>query len=265
MWSWSNTPVRPVLRSIRGIVNLVFLAVWTAFMVSYAVIAGALLRDPEFFRREQRRWARGLLGFWGVELRVFGSDHMRAGERYVVMSNHLSWADIAALFVALPTTPGFLAKRELMRIPFLAQALRSGGHVLIDRAKHGDAMAALARAAEQVRSGKTVLIFPEGTRGDSDTIGAFKKGGFHLAREAKVPILPVGLRGSRSVFPKGSLLVHPGVIEVYIGQAIPDADVVTYEPAEMVQRVRSEIMELSAMPARPARPSSGARAASTEA
>jgi 1-acyl-sn-glycerol-3-phosphate acyltransferase len=110
-----------------------------------------------------------------------------------------------------------------------------------------------------------VLVFPEGTRGDSDTIGDFKKGGFHLAKSAGVPILPVGLRGSRSVFPKGSLLVHPGVIEVYIGQAIPDADVASYEPSEMAQRVRSQIMELSAMPARPARSASSDRAASTEA
>jgi 1-acyl-sn-glycerol-3-phosphate acyltransferase len=241
-----------VLRSIRGIVNLVFLAVWTAFMVSYAVIVGTLLRDPEFFRREQRRWARGLLALWGVELQVFGSDHMRAGASYVVMSNHLSWADIAALFIALPTTPGFLAKRELMRIPFLAQALRSGGHVLIDRARHGDAMAALERAAEQVRSGKTVLIFPEGTRGDSDTVGAFKKGGFHLARAANVPILPVGLRGSRSVFPRGGLLIYPGKIEVHIGAEVPASEVSQYELGEMLPRVRARIMDLAAMAARTA-------------
>ena len=239
-----------MLRSIRGIVNLVFLAVWTALMVTYAVIVGALLRDPEFFRREQRRWARGLLGFWGVELRVFGSEHMRPGASYVVMSNHLSWADIAALFIALPTTPGFLAKRELMRIPFLAQALRSGGHVLIDRARHGDAMAALERAAAQVRSGKTVLIFPEGTRGDSDTVGAFKKGGFHLARAAKVPILPVGLRGSRGVFPRGGLLIYPGTIEVHIGTEVPASEVSQYQLGEMLPRVRATIMDLAAMAAR---------------
>jgi 1-acyl-sn-glycerol-3-phosphate acyltransferase len=239
-----------VLRSIRAFINLLFLAVWTAFMVTYAVIFSALLRDPQFFRREQRRWARGLTRFWGVQLDVFGREHMRADTCYVVMSNHLSWADIVALFIALPTTPGFLAKRELMKIPFLAQALRSGGHVLIDRAKHGDAMAALQRAADQVKNGNTVLIFPEGTRGDSDTIGAFKKGGFHLARAAKVAILPVGLRGSRSVFPRGGLLVYPGKIEVHIGEPIPASLVSESELGEMVPIVRAKIMDLAAMPAR---------------
>ena len=243
-----------MLRSIRAFINLLFLAVWTAFMVTYAVVFGIVLRDPQFFRREQRRWARGLLRFWGVQLDVFGSANMREGACYVVMSNHLSWADIVALFIALPTTPGFLAKRELMRIPFLAQALRSGGHVLIDRAKRGDAMAALERAGAQVRDGNTVLIFPEGTRGDSDTIGAFKKGGFHLARAAEVPILPVGLRGSRGVFPRGSLLIRPGKIEVHIGEEIPASEVSQRELGEMLPVVRAKIMDLAAMPERPRDP-----------
>ena len=116
-----------------------------------------------------------------------------------------------------------------------------------------------------MRGGKTVLVFPEGTRGDSDTIGEFKKGGFHLAKSAGVPILPVGLRGGRSVFAKGSMLVKPGVIEVHIGQAIPDAEVTGFEASEMVMRVRARIMELSAMPAREPRSSARARAPSTQA
>ena len=110
-------------------------------------------------------------------------------------------------------------------MPFLSQALRSGGHVVIDRGQRVNAMQAITAAAEQVKTGKTVLIFPEGTRGDCDTVGAFKKGGFYLAKEAGVPILPVGLRGSRSVFPRSSMLVHPGKIEVHIGRPLPPDEI----------------------------------------
>jgi len=235
---------------IRAFINFLFLGGWTAFMVTYAVTLSTLRRDPELFRREQRNWANGLVRFWGVHLEVKGAENMRPGVSYVVMSNHLSYADIVALFIALPTTPGFLAKRELMRVPFLAQALKSGGHVLIDRGKRADAVAAIERAAEQVRAGKTVLIFPEGTRGGSDTVGAFKKGGFHLARAAGVPILPVGLRGSRSVFPRGSVLVHPGRIEVHIGQEITKEHAEAHTPGELLAEVRGRIMALAEMPAR---------------
>ena len=235
---------------LRSILNSIFFGLWTAFMVSVAVTLGALRRDPTLFKRMQRDWARGLIRFWGVEVRVYGAENMDPARSYVVMANHLSYVDIVALFLALPNIPGFLAKRELTRVPFLGQALRSGGHVVVDRGQRANAVQAINLAAEQVRSGKTVLIFPEGTRGSSDTIGDFKKGGFYLARAASVPILPVGLRGSRDVFPKESLLVQPGVIEVNLGEPISSEEVARRDPNEMLPFVRGKVMELSAMPPR---------------
>jgi 1-acyl-sn-glycerol-3-phosphate acyltransferase len=236
--------------TVRSFVNLLFFGAWTAFMVTSAVTLSVLRGDPEVFRRAQRHWARGLIKFWGVSVEIHGAENMDTSQSYVVMSNHLSYVDIVALFLALPIIPGFLAKRELWRVPFLGQALRSGGHVMIDRGKLSNAMQSIERAADQVRAGKTVLIFPEGTRGTSDTVGAFKKGGFHLAKAAGVAILPVGLRGSRSVFPRHSMLVRPGRVEVHIGAPIPPAELQRRDQNELVSLVRGKIMELSAMPAR---------------
>jgi 1-acyl-sn-glycerol-3-phosphate acyltransferase len=217
-------------------------------MVTFAITSSLILSDPEFFRRAQRVWARGLARFWGVELQVFGAEHMHEGSSYVVMSNHASYADIVALFIALPVIPGFLAKRELMRVPFLAAALRAGGHVIIDRGKRESAKQALGSAAEQVRAGKTVLIFPEGTRAESDTIAEFKSGGFHLAKAASVPIIPVGLRGTRAVGPRNSLLFWPGKIEVHIGAPLAPSEIDELELYALLRQVRERIAELSAMP-----------------
>jgi 1-acyl-sn-glycerol-3-phosphate acyltransferase len=219
-------------------------------MVTMAVSVGLLLRDPHFFKRMQRHWARGLTWFWGVELKVFGAENLAPARSYVVMSNHLSYADIVALFLALPVIPGFLAKSELRRVPFLNAALDAGGHVVIERRAHDKAMQSIDSAAAQVRGGRTVLIFPEGTRGDSDTIGDFKSGGFRLAKAAGVPIVPVGLRGTRAVGPRHSILFYPGTIEVHIGQALPVEQVEALEFRELVTLVRGSVMELSAMPAR---------------
>jgi 1-acyl-sn-glycerol-3-phosphate acyltransferase len=164
------------------------------------------------------------------------------------MSNHASYADIVALFIALPMIPGFLAKRELMRVPFLAAALRAGGHVIVDRGRRDSARQAIESAAEQVREGKTVLIFPEGTRGDTDAIAAFKSGGFHLAKAAQVPIIPVGLRGTRAVGPKNTFLFWPGKVEVHIGAPVMPDEINARELQPLVEHVRREIAELSAMP-----------------
>jgi 1-acyl-sn-glycerol-3-phosphate acyltransferase len=240
------------VRALRGLINTVFMGLWTAFMVTLAITLGAIRRDPNLFKRMQRQWARGLTRFWGVELVVVGADHMPTGRSYVVMSNHLSWADIVVLFLALPVSPGFLAKKELMKVPFLAAALRAGGHVIIDRKKHSSARETLRSAAAQIKDGKTVLIFPEGTRGSSDSIGKFKKGGFYLAVDAGVPLLPVGIRGARSVFPREGLLVYPGRIEVHIGAALSPEEVAAASSDQLVELVRAEIMELSAMPDRDA-------------
>ena len=245
----------PQVQTLRAFVNLIFLGLWTASQVTYAVTMAAIRREPEFFRRQQIVWARGLLRFWGVELRVTGAEHMTPGS-YVVMANHLSYADIVVLFLALPICPGFLAKAELTRVPFLSQALRSGGHVVIDRGNRAGAMAAIESAAEQVRAGKTVLIFPEGTRGDDDSIGAFKKGGFYLAKAARVPILPVGVRGSRAIFPRRSLLIRPGQVEVHIGAPLPPSEVESTEMLPLVAAVRARLMGLAAMPARARDPAS---------
>ena len=224
-------------------------------MVSLAVSLGVIRGDPGLFRRMQRGWASGLVRFWGVEVEVVGREQVVPGQPYVVMSNHLSWVDIPVLFLALPEPPGFLAKRELTRVPFLAAALRNGGHVIIDRGHRAHARASLDAAAQEVRSGKTVLIFPEGTRGDSATIGAFKKGGFHLAKSAQVPILPVGVRGCRAVFPRGGLLVRPGRVEVHIGAPIDVGRVVDEQLGGLLDDARARVAELSAMPFREAAPS----------
>jgi 1-acyl-sn-glycerol-3-phosphate acyltransferase len=239
------------LQTVRHFINLLFFGVWTAFMVSLAVTLGVVRRDPELFRRMQRRWAGGLVRFWGVDVEVHGLENMELDRNYVVMSNHVSYVDIVALFLALPVIPGFLAKRELTRIPFLAQALRSGGHVVIDRGQTNAAQT-IQYAAQQVKGGKTVLIFPEGTRGDSDTVGSFKKGGFVLAKASGVPILPVGLRGSRDIFPRGSLLVRPGKVEVHIGAPLPPEEISRRNENQLRPLVRAKIVELSAMPPREA-------------
>ena len=236
------------MATLRAIFNTVFLGFWTVFMVTYAVTASLLVRDFGFFRRAQRDWAAGLLRVWDVQVRLVGAEHMDTSASYVVMANHQSYADIVALFMVLPIIPGFLAKAELTKVPFLNAALRAGGHVVIDRKKHDAAMQTIDSAAQQVRGGKTVLIFPEGTRSATEVIAPFKSGGFRLAKSAQVPIIPVGLRGSGRVGPKSSFLFRSGAIEVHIGAPIPAQEVVEMEHPALVERVRKSIGELSAMP-----------------
>jgi 1-acyl-sn-glycerol-3-phosphate acyltransferase len=193
-----------------------------------------------------RMWAEGMALGWGMEVEAFGAEQLDPDGTYVFMSNHLSHVDIVSIFVALPINVGFLAKKELRKVPFLGQAMVAGGHVFIDRKKHSSAVKAMNEAARDVAAGSSLVIFPEGTRGTSDTIQSFKKGGFHLARQANVQVVPLGLRGTRQIMSRDDLSIKPGKVQVHVGapidaNAFADAD-------SLSDYTRTKIGELAAMP-----------------
>lgn len=230
---------------LRGLINALIFPLWTMLCVSGALVWGWLRRDPDFFYRAQRGWARGLFRLCGIELEVSGVEHMRPDRAYVVVGNHSSYMDIPALFASLPTLPQFLAKRELSRIPFLGAALRAGRHVLVDRGNHASAKTSLDRAGESLVPGSAILIFPEGTRGNGVELGAFKTGAFRLAKIGKVAVLPVGISGTRQVLPKHGRIIRPHRVSVQIGPAISAEEVQSASLNELSQRVRGVISELS--------------------
>ncbi len=230
---------------LRGLLNALIFPIWTMLCVSGALLIGFVRRDPDYFYRAQRGWARGLFRLCGIELEVSGTEHMAPDRAYVVVGNHSSYMDIPALFASLPTLPQFMAKRELARIPFLGAALRAGRHVLVDRGNHASAKTSLDRASEQLRPGSAILIFPEGTRGNGVDLGAFKTGAFRLAKLGKVEVLPVGIAGTHQVLPKHGRIIRPHRVSVRIGPAIPADEVQSASLNELNQRAGQVISELS--------------------
>jgi 1-acyl-sn-glycerol-3-phosphate acyltransferase len=215
-------------------------------MCSVAVPLYSVTRHRPTFQRMQRFWATSLARAWGMQVRAHGVEQLDPNGTYVFMANHLSHVDIVALFVALPMNVGFLAKKELRKVPFLAQAMMAGGHVFIDRKVHTDAANTLSAAARIVAAGAPLVIFPEGTRGSRDEVQPFKRGGFNLAVQAGVPVVPVGLRGTRAMMSRDELSIRPGVIDVHVGAPIdPKAFATT---PQLSQHVRQQVGTLAAMP-----------------
>ena len=180
-------------------------------------------------------------------LRAVSAEHL---ERlppkgpYILMANHQSHADVPILFASLPLIPGFLAKKELARIPFLSMALREGGHVLIDRKNRGSAREALKIAATEIQAGKTIAVFPEGTRGAGDALGEFKKGGFLIAKKAGVPVVPIGILGSRAVWHRDEWLPRGGRVWAKVGEPISPEAIKLLSVDGLCDRVRASILEL---------------------
>jgi len=156
------------------------------------------------------------------------------------MPNHQSHFDVFAILGYLNIQFRWTVKKELFDIPLLGLAMRRAGYILIDRLNHEKAMGSMDLAAKKIRAGTSIVIFPEGTRSADGILQfPFKKGGFHLAVKAGVPIVPVTVNGSREVLPKNGIRVHPGNIHLVIGKPIfPDGHTVNSLMEEVYKSIK---------------------------
>jgi 1-acyl-sn-glycerol-3-phosphate acyltransferase len=196
--------------------------------------------------RAARQWSRLITRFAGVRVEVVEQSALTPGQAYVFMSNHMSSLDIWSLFVALPVPVRMLAKKQLAKIPLFGWAMWAGRFIFIDRQNAAAARRSMIEAARRIRGGQPVLLFPEGTRSRDGHMGPFKKGGFRLAIEAGVPIVPVALHGTRAAMPAGSLLLRSGHVRVAIGEPIPTAGLAGEDRDQLLEQVREKIAAMLA-------------------
>jgi 1-acyl-sn-glycerol-3-phosphate acyltransferase len=167
-----------------------------------------------------RWWCRFIAWSIFARIRVVGTEHVRPGQAYVYMANHASLIDTPALFAYLPYPFRIMAKRELFWIPFMGWHLRAAGHFPVDRRDARRAARSVRAVIDGIRDGRSLAVFPEGTRSPDGRLQEFKSGAFRIAIKAGVPIVPVAIRGAFELLPKTSLAPMPGPIDVVIGEPI---------------------------------------------
>ena len=190
-------------------------------------------------------WSRQVLRAAGTPVRVEGRERIPAGP-VVYASNHSSMFDIWALAATLPGSVRMLAKQELARIPLVGRAMVTAGHVVIDRPHPRRALEAYERAAAVIRSGVSALVFPEGTRSRTGQLLPFKNAPFGLAIAAQVPVVPLYVRNTFEIMPKGRFFLRPRPIRVMIGEPISTAGMTVERRQELRDRVHAAILALKA-------------------
>ncbi len=212
--------------------------------ISLPTVADALVGRVSADRSDARLawWSRKLLEDAKVDLEVIGRENVPDDEALVLMSNHRSYYDIPSVFSAVPGRIRMVAKKELFYVPVFGSAMLAAGFIRIDRDKRASAMDSLKESGALLRQGTRVWIAPEGTRSTNGELGPFKSGGFHLALDAGVRILPIALEGTEKVLPADSLRVRRGQrVKVTI---LPPVDAPAYGQArrkELTAEVRARI------------------------
>lgn len=171
-------------------------------------------------------WSRRLVEQAQIEIETTGLEHVDRERSYVVMSNHQSHYDIPVVFQSLGIRVRMIAKTELFKIPVMGRAMLDSGFIELDRSNRRLALVSMRKAKTRILHDQlSVWIAPEGTRSKDGSVGEFKTGGFYLALDAQVPILPVTIIGSIDVLRSGERVVHRGkTVKVVIGRPIPTTD-----------------------------------------
>lgn len=221
------------------VIRYLLIALYTIFWG----VVGCLLAlvDGEYIVWVGRSWIRWIFATCGLAIEVDGLENIEPDQPVVLMSNHQSALDIGAIVLSFPHSWRFVFKREIAYIPFFGWVMALSDQIMIDRGNRTKAVASLKKAAGRVRGGVNVVIFPEGTRSPTGALTPFKSGGFHLAIEAGVPILPATVSGTLRLTPKNSLRVESGTMKVTYGKPIPTAHLEVEDRQALKQQVKEAI------------------------
>src|SRR5579872_3400503 len=190
-------------------------------------------------------WARWLLGIAGVRLTVEGIEKIDPQQRYVFVANHRSYMDIPVILASIPVEFRFYAKQGLFLIPVMGTHLKRAGHIPVVRGDARASVKSMTLGAQLIQERKiSMLLFPEGGRSRAG-MREFKEGAAYIAIKAGVPIVPLGLTGTRYVLPMGSNYVRGGPVTLKIGDPIPTAGLKLQDRTQLTETLSRQVAELA--------------------
>lgn len=180
----------------------------------------------------------------GTNLYATGLENFDHNKTYLFMSNHSSWMDIPSIIRAVPQHLRMVAKDSLLKIPIFGKAMAGSGFIGIDRTNRAKAIKQLESAKEKLKEGVCICIFPEGTRSKDGKIKEFKRGGFYLALDLKLKIVPVFIEGASDVMPCNSMSIFTNKdVTIHFLKPIATDNYSKSNLLELINLVRNQIIE----------------------
>ena len=231
------------IRSVLWMCPLIGLSVFV--MGSISLAASLFDSSGRLQHRVAVAWARMVLRICMVRVDVLGAEKLDPQQPYVFCSNHFSLIDTPLMFGSMPREFRILARDNLWKIPFLGWHLNRAGHIPVARESPRAAARNIREAADRVRNGVSILLFPEGGRTRQLNMRRFKPGAAYIAIQAGVPIVPMALVGTRDILPPSSSHLHPGRAELRVGEPIDTAGFTNRDARSVIERAQQEVAKLA--------------------
>lgn len=197
--------------------RLFILGCITVYISAVIILRMSIKPDKVWISKIIRRWASLIIKFSSIELKISGIDKLELGKTYIFASNHSSLFDIPVLFAVLPGFLSIVYKKELQKVPVFGLGMKHTPFVPIDRSNARSAYDSLKLAAEILKNGYSLIIYPEGTRSSDGRLQEFKRGAFLLANMTDSEVVPVTLIGTNCIIKKGRKAFNTGTVEVHFG------------------------------------------------
>lgn len=165
-----------------------------------------------------RQWMGNLLKLAGLKLKISGIENIPKDEAILYVANHQGYFDIPVCITALPGITGFIAKKESEKFPIVRKWMQHMNCVLMDRKNPRHSVKAIESATQSLKEGKSMVIFPEGTRSSDGQLGRFKPGALKLAIRSGVKVIPVTINGTKNAMKKGRLRIRPTEVEIVLSE-----------------------------------------------
>jgi len=228
-----------------NLLQAIIVLFWTALSGILALLLRVILPPkPVVMFISRWFWSPLMLVLTGMHLRVFGRNRIIKHQPAIYISNHESQLDILVVVRAVTVPLFFVAKSELKKVPIVSHYLRAMGMILVDRGNREKARESMRVAAQRIHEGLNVITFPEGTRTKTGELLPFKKGTFIIAKDGRIPIVPVAIRGTRNMLPSGSFILKPGKVDVMIGDPVMPDQFAHLSPEEIAVFFRNKIGDM---------------------
>ena len=230
------------MQKMRSLFIYIFLFFSTVYCGISAIVVFLLTRRNDWSHRVGSLWGKMNLWVAGTRVQIDRLDRIVSGRAYIFAANHQSWFDIFAIYACIPVQFRWLAKEELFHVPVLGPAMKACGAIPIDRGDRRKAFESISQAAAKVRTGTSIVIFPEGTRSTDGVLQGFKTGGFILAIKSQQPMLPISISGSHKILPKrGEWMIQRGTIRMTVGDPISTRGLTNRDRDHLMKAVRDAI------------------------